>query len=408
MAIQTTSNLTNSIRARYQNFYEKSIYFNRVYDRLAEPIGSDMSRFIAGSSIVMPFLSKMNIGTSTISETADVVPQALVDATTSVTPTSRGETLQQSELVRIQNYAENFESETMKIVAENATESIDLVAQAQALTGTLILRAAARASLDAGTSTHRLVGAEFDKAANMLYEFKVPMFMPGGDEDPSNGVSPGMWFALIPPDAYYDLRTGDTSIVAVAQYSRPQIIFNYEMGSIGKFKLIVAPWAKVFGAAGADNGTAVATTLSAAATKLAKTISVASASNITVGRYITIGTEETGDTHYETNERVRVASVDGTTITIVGAGSNGGLRHNHANGVAVRNADSVYPVVFGGPGSLKKWWNPGTGEFGQIVVDDKVGSLNQWYTRGWKWYGAYARPIENRIVRGEYASSLDA
>ena len=41
-------------------------------------------------------------------------------------------------------------------------------------------------------------------------------------------------------------------------------------------------------------------------------------------------------------------------------------------------------------------------------MDDEIGMLNQWISRGWKWYGAYARPIENRLVRGEYASSLDA
>jgi N4-gp56 family major capsid protein len=406
MAVQTTSNLSNSVRARYQNRYETTIFYNRVYDRLAEPVGKDMAKFIAGSSIVMPFLSKMDIGTGTISETADVVPQSLVDATVSITPTSRGEALQQSELIRIQNYAENFEQETMQAVAENATESIDLVAQAQALKGSLLLRATARASLDAGTAGHNLTEAEFDKAGNMLYEFKVPQWMPGGDENEANGVSPGAWFAIIPPDAYYDLRN-DSNIVAIAQYQDPSIVFRHEVGSLGKFKLIVAPWAKVFGGAGADNGSNAATTLASAATKLDKTIEVASATNITVGRYITVGTEETADTHYETNERVRVASASGTTITIVGAGSNGGLRFNHASGAAVRNADSVYPVVFGGPRSLKKWWNPGTGEFGQIVVDNEVGLLDQWYSRGWKWYGAYARPIENRLVRGEYSSSLD-
>jgi len=405
--VDTTSTLSNSVRARYQNAYERTLYAQRVYDRLAEPVGRDMAKFIAGSSIVIPFLSKMTIGTTAISETADVTPQVLTDATTSMTPTSRGEALQQSELIRIQNYAENFEEETLRVVSENAVESIDLVAQAQALKGNLVLRAVARASLDAGTSTHLLTESEFDKAGNMLYEFKVPMWMPGGDENEAQGVGAGMWFAIIPPDAYYDLRAS-TNVVAIAQYQRPSIVFNHEVGSLGKFKLIVAPWAKVFGAAGVDNASSAATTLSNAEAKLQTVITVASATNLTSGRYITVGTEETGSTHYETNERVRVASVSGTDITIVGAGVNGGLRHAHASGEAVRNADSVYPVVFGGPGSLKKWWNPGTGEFGQLVMDDNIGMLNQWISRGWKWYGAYARPIENRLVRGEYASSLDA
>lgn len=408
MAVQTTSNLSNSVRARYQNMYETTLFAKRVYDRLAEPVGRDMAKFIAGSSIVIPFLSKMTIGTSSISETADVTPQALVDATTSITPTSRGEALQQSELIRIQNYAENFEQETMRVVTENATESIDLVAQAQALQGTFVQRATARASLDAGTSGHLFSESEFDKAGNMLYEFKVPEWMPGGDENEAGGVRPGQWFAIIPPDAYYDLRASSTNIVAIYQYQQGRQYFAHELGSLGKFKLIVAPWGKVFGGAGADNASSAATTLASAATKLDLTIEVASATNLTSGRYITIGTEETANTHYETNERVYVASVSGTTITIIGSGANGGLRHDHDSGVAVRNADSVYPVVFGGPSSLKKWWNPGTGEFGQLVLDDEVGLLDQWISRGWKWYGAYARPVENRIMRGEYASSLDA
>lgn len=407
MAVQTTSNLSNSVRARYQNMYEQALFAQRVYDRLAAPVGSDMARFIQGSSIVIPFMSKMDIGTGTISEITDKTPQALKDATVSITPTSRGEVLQQSELIHIQNYAENFESELINVLAENAVESIDLVAQAQALQGNFVMRAVARASLDAGTAGHRLSEAEFDKAGNMLYEFKVPMWMPSGDANLSEDDSGGAWFAIIPPDAYYDLRVNSTNITAIYQYQQGEKYFKHELGALGKFKLIVAPWAKVFGGAGADNGTAVATTLSAAADKLDTVITVASATNITVGRYLTIGTEETGDTHYETNQRVRVASVNGNDVTIIAAGANGGLRFDAANGAAVRNADSVYPVVYGGPGSLKKWWNPGTGEFGEVVVDNEVGSLNQWVSRGWKWYGAYARPIEKLLVRGEYASSLD-
>jgi hypothetical protein len=170
----------------------------------------------------------------------------------------------------------------------------------------------------------------------------------------------------------------------------------------------VPKWAKVFGGAGADNGSNAATTLSAAANKLATTIVVASATNLTSGRYITIGTEETGSTLYETNERVRVISASGTTITIHGKGANGGLRFDHASGVAVRNADGVYPVVYGSSGSLKKWWSPSVGPYGMLIEPYESGNLRQWENTGWKWYGAYARIVETHLIRGEYASSLDA
>jgi len=399
--MDTTATLTNSLRTRYQNDYEAFLSAERVYDRLAKPVGDEMSRFIKGNEITIPFISKMDIGVDDISQVADLTPQELVDADVSVTPTSRGEVLQQSELLRIQNYAENFEEKIFQIVKENALESIDLVAQGIALKGSLFHRATARASLNAGNSAHRCTEAEFDKAGATLSEFKVASGI-----DAPIGVGNAM-FALIHGDIYYDIRTGG-NVVSIAQYQKPEIIFNNELGFLAPFRIIVAPWSKVFGAAGLENDSEADTTLSAAATKLDKTITVASNSNLTAGRYVTIGTEELTSTHYETNERVKVASVSGTEITIVGQGSNGGLRHNHANGVAVRNADSVYPAVWGFKGSIEKWWDPKTGEFGMLVLDETQGFVKQWLSDGWKWYGQYARIVENRLVRGEYASSLDA
>jgi len=55
-----------------------------------------------------------------------------------------------------------------------------------------------------------------------------------------------------------------------------------------------------------------------------------------------------------------------------------------------------------------KAYDPMVGEFGEVVGPKKEGLLDQFVTLGWKWYGAYARPIENRIIRGEYSLSRDA
>ena len=374
----------------------------RTYDQLAVPIGDDMSKFIAGTQITIPHISKMNIGTLEISESVDLVPQTLRNASVSVTPTSRGETMQQSELLRIQNYAENFEDLLVQLVAENAAESIDLVAQGVALKGGLSHAPSARASLDAGTTTDNFTDKTLAVLASFLSEFKATenlMRLPSGD---AGGV-----FAIVPNDAFYDLRAGG-NIVSIAQYQDKAIILNNELGEVGGIRIIKAPWAKTFGAAGADNASNAASTLSAAANKLATTIVVASATNHTAGRYLTIGTEETGSTHYETNERVKVASASGTTLTIVGQGSNNGLRFDHASGVATRNADSVYPVVVGYVGSLAKWFDPATGEFGKLVLNERQGLVKQWVSQGWKWYGQYARTVESRLARGEFSSSLDA
>lgn len=215
-----------------------------------------------------------------------------------------------------------------------------------------------------------------------------------------------MMFCIVHPDAYYDLFSGG-NVVSIAQYQDKDILFNGDVGQMAGYRIISDPWAKVFMSAGADNGTAAAYTLSAAAEALDTSLSITTATNVASGRYLTIGTEETGTTFYPTNERVK--HVSGTTTSvIVGSGANGGLRFDHANGSGVRNADSVYPAVFGTPGSLVKVYAQEVGEFGEMVGPMDDGLANQWQSLAWKFYGGYGRVAENYILRGEYASSLDA
>jgi hypothetical protein len=124
---------------------------------------------------------------------------------------------------------------------------------------------------------------------------------------------------------------------------------------------------------------------------------------------LTIGTEETGDTHYATNEEVVVddSYTSGTTIPVIGEGSNGGLRFDHASGAAVRNADNAYPAVFGGR-SLIKAYAPETGAYGVTVGPQESGILKQFRSLGWKGYFGYGLVAENYIARSEHSSSLQA
>jgi hypothetical protein len=85
------------------------------------------------------------------------------------------------------------------------------------------------------------------------------------------------------------------------------------------------------------------------------------------------------------------------------------LRFPHAATTSYAlNADSVYPVAYGGPMSLVKVFAGDVGEFGQLVGPLYDGLANQWQSLAWKFYGGYGRVSENQIVRGEYSSSLDA
>lgn len=88
------------------------------------------------------------------------------------------------------------------------------------------------------------------------------------------------------------------------------------------------------------------------------------------------------------------AGYTGSTVTIVGQGPNAGLRYAHASGAAVRNADSVHLVVFGGPSSLVKVYAPSVGEFGEIVGPKRDGLADQFWSLAWKWWGGYGRLAE--------------
>jgi hypothetical protein len=345
----------------------------------------------------------MTPGTSAISQTADVTPQTLVDATGSVTPTSRGEALQWAEGLEIQAYT-NYGQERFKKLGQNMMESIEILALDAATLGTWVERAAARASLDKDTSGNRATDALFRRYHGKMLSLKVPGFI-------SADGTAQVWMAAMHPFVFHDIsESGNVNDIGL--YQDAGIHLNFELGKIGPFRLVVSPFAKVFGGAGADNATNVDAVLDTAAKALDKTIVTTTdvSSSASAGELWTIGTEETtaGGVNYPTNERVKVISASTYTITILGEGENGGLRFPHASGTSVRNADSVYTIVFGGPSSLVKVFSPAVGEYGQTVGPLKQGLLEQFASIGWKFYGNYGRLTENRVLRHECTVSYEA
>lgn len=407
MTTLTTTVLANAVGTRYSQKYIRAAKARRLYDQFAGNLMSAKQYDIEGrrglgTTYTFNFASDMAPGTTAISETADIVPQTLVDATSTITPTSLGEALKWSELLDIQAYTDLIGFRAEK-VGENAMESIDNKALAAALQGSLKVPGTARASLDAGTAGDTWTEAAMWKAAAMMQGLKVPAFVEG------DGLKSHM--AIAHPDAFYDLFHGGNVVNALIYGGLPgKSLLTGEVGNIAGFKLVISPFAKVFGGAGADNGTGSSQTyvLSSAATALDKTLAITTGTNIVNGRLFTVGIEETANTFYDTNERVRYVSGT-TTCTIVGSGSNGGVRFSHpATTTYTLNADSVYPVAYGGPMSLVKVFASDVGEFGELVGPMYDGLANQWQSLAWKWYGGYGRVAENQILRGEYSSSLDA
>lgn len=408
---QTGGTLTNSVRTAYGNRYLRAAKLARVYDQFATPVAAQGVEKAArlDSTVQVPFASDMRVTETSISQLADINPQTIRDAVATITPVSRGDALQISELMDLEAYTD-LAAFQYEILGKNMMETVEVLAQAAALKGGNVVRSTARASLDAGSTAHNLNGLTFSQAESRLIGNKAPVFMGNGRRQ---------FIALGHPDAFYDLRsTGD--VLSVAVYQDKEILFNSELGQYGAFKIVADPWAKVFAGAGAANGSTQATTLSTAANALATTIIVATATNIVAGMWLNVGTKETGDTHYPNNERVMVSAsyASGSTINIIGEAANGGLRFAHDSAEAVNNGDSVFTVVFGAPGSLAKIYaeNLGSGQpdtqsmgaYGAIIGPTYQGLANQWRALAWKWYGQYSRWVESWLVRAEVSSRLQA
>lgn len=395
MANNTTTVLSDSIRAQYQPNYEIGAVEGRVYDQVAVALPTEMAR---GSSAVIPFLSRLEPSEQTISETADLATVTFADTTVSVTPTSRGNSIVISELFALQNYT-NGMSAMVQEMGRNAEESIEQLAIA-VLAGNGITRSpAARASLSAGTASHLMNAEKFFECAVLADSLKIPQF----------ATPRGMRrIAILHPYSYKDLFGAGGVVQAVGAYQNSSMLLSHELGELHGWSIVVSPFAKAFWGAGADAGSVVATTLNGAVAAMATSIVVASASNIAVGQTLTIGTEETGTTYYPTNELVTVTAVNGTTISIAGGGSNGGLQFAHATGIAVRNADNVFMNIFGGESSIAKIYNAETGPYGKVIPLHMDGDAEQFYKMAWKFYGNYGLISNSRFIRVETASSMDA
>ena len=406
MAVQGTSNLTNSIRVQYVADYLDRIYGQRLYDQIASPMaGISPEQAIQGATVTVDFLSSMSLVSAVISQTADMTPSILFDATASTSVTSRGAALQWAENLDIQVYTDYAQARVSKL-ADNAVESIEVLANAAATKGTFIERAAARGSLDAGTASHRASDSIFRKVHGKMLALKVPGFI--NDAGEAN-----IWTAIMHPYAFHDICESG-NVDAIGTYQDKGIHLNFELGQLGPFRLVVSPNAKTFFGAGASNADPMITDFNSNTSPLTTNFNAATsnvASAILPDFYLA-GIIETGNTHYPHNEHFQINSTTADTSTIVndfvGTGENGGLRFAHTTSDTITNADSVYTVVFAGPESLYKLYAPSVGEFGEVVGPKTSGLAEQFSSVAWKFYGGYGRLTENRLVRGEFSTSYEA
>jgi len=408
MTVTQTSTLSNSLRTQYLNDYVRGAMVRRFYDIVASPIdelsaaagaAQAMADLCKTGTIQIAFISDMAVGTTPLSQLQDIAPQILADASTTVTTDMWGDGIQTSQKALIQ-YFTDYSSRSPEKVGKNMMQLVDFKAMEAGLAGSLVYRYVQRNQLDAGTTAHRASDSVFANVAARLSQFNCPGWE--GENRPVN------WVALTDHFVLNDIAQGG-NVVNVAQYQDGDMVLNNEVGRLHQFKIVASGFAKIFYAAGTVAST-VATSLSSAAARLARTIVLASTTNVTANSWLNIvHTEETASTFYPTNERVWAASLPGgTSVAIVGGGDNGGLIMAHASGTSVVDDDSVHTILFGGPSSLVKVYAPEIGEYGELVGPKQQGLAEQWTSFAWKWYGGYGRVSENWLHRAEVSVSEEA
>ncbi len=408
MTISQLSTLPQSLRIQFLSNYAAAGKRARLYDMFARPIdqlsaaagaAQAMADLKKGGTVRVTFISDMSIGTTPLSEIADINPQTLEDTTKDVNVDFYGDAIQVSEKALIERFTD-YGARMARAVGLNAMEAVDFQASNASLIGTLVTRPSnvSRANLNAGT--HDITHEIFANVAARLSQFNTPGWE--GEGRPTN------WAALTNHFVVADLAK-TTPIVNIAQYQDGQkdMILNNEIGIVHSFKILANGRAKIFNGAGLANTNDLDTTLTTAATALDKTLAFTDAQT-TVGQWVNLGTIETGSTHYPTNERAKVVGYTAGTATVVGEGENGGIRFDHAAGVVVNADDSAHTILFGGPQSLVKVFAPEIGEFATLVGPLKQGLAEQWESLAWKWFGGYGIVSENWLYRAEVSVSEEA
>lgn len=411
----TTSPSINSIIARYnESFLEGAkvpmLYSQSALDYTNFTPGMSMEELMRASTVYVPVQSGMSVGTATLSQTSDLTPQSVYDANISITKTSRGEALQFSQQLKIEAY-DQFTANFYRIIGENCMETIEALAISVGLAGTFYDRAAARSSLDAGTSAHNASDTVFRRAAGLFASMRTPGW------EGENGQE---WACYMHPWVSHDIQEGG-KVVYVGEYQNANIILNWELGKIGRFKIIESPYAKVFFGAGANHDTNQDSTVGTASTPLATTLVTAAdlSTSIAKGRLYNVGTLETSTTYYPMNEQFRALSAATTTITLNGQAANGGLKYAHAAGETVNNDDSVYTMLFAGPQSLVQIYatdpqngdpdaRPVPGVPGAAIVGPlKTGLAHQWDSLAWKYWGNFGLVAQKYLYRYECSVSYE-
>ncbi len=376
MPIQTSSTATAGRLTQYEAKYMEGALEERTYDQLANPVGKTFEP--KGLTVSRQWLvDALPRPTAAVgSETTDFEPQMIRDVSASFNKIYLADGISAHDLVFLESSLLD-EKTLAKATGQLAMMTIDALARRKATEADLVIyggstQVSARGTLDLGTPGHRFGLDCFTIARAIMGSFAH-----------GEGL-----MCVIDDFQYADLMNTSGSVVTSAlEYNEKglETLFNYEMGELAGVRIIVSPHAKAFYGAGVANASVVNTTIAASVGSNnsnvagATTIEVASNTNIAAGGWLTLGTIQSAGESDDTlkTEIVRVGSVNGTTITVVGKGRRNGLKWDHGVGSAVTNADTAHCAVFGSSKSLVVAFEK-YGRYGQLIPAFNDGHAKQW------------------------------
>lgn len=410
MAVTTTTTMDASVVTAYERdyllaFMQKKVWATLCWERMKrEVIGG---RDLAGKTVQVPVYEPLTVPTASLTEHLDVTPEQWADSYVQVTIAEEGNVVQTTRMLDITSYVE-LGKPVSESIGQNMAKRVDrILRDAVVLNATDRIYAGlatARDGLD--TTSDTLTYAKVVEAVTRAENRGIPSFP---DESYAAIVNPALMADVI----------GINEWSNVAEYSDPTLIvtgdltvlakggrFPGEKGQLYRLRFIPHEFGKLF--LGAGTAAQSATTLSADAAAGATSIEVTSATGLAAGNYITIGTVESGGTAQPTTEQVLITAVDGTTLTIRGAGStfdNWGLKFAHSSGAAVTEAPNVAAIPVLGPESMLVAFAQDVGQDGEVAMEWAPTNIpRRFMNHSWYWVGG-GGIVDKNVVMLEAATT---
>lgn len=388
--ITTTAVLPNSVQTLFDSKFALAYAKARIW--LQEDLVTwfpDQTE-ANGGTIKFDVFGNVAPATTALTETVDPDPVTMSNGVVTITPTEQGNAIGLTKKLRAMAFEDIADAAT-KVTANNQAQTLDYLVRAAVLSTANTYR-------QSGNALRTGLDATNDKVTTAFLASLVAQ-ADGWGMMPYDG---NMYVSIVPPSLRPDIM-GDATWLATSQYSKASNIFNGEVGALAGVRFIFHRYGKTYlgGGTTAQSATTVATTNVAAGDTA---VTVASATGIAVGDYLTLGTLEAADA-----EQVLVTAVSGADLTIRGKGNvegNAGVKFAHLIGAAVTEAANVAAIPIIGEGGVygvaSSLYGGKMGSQGLKSKDTYIPDRfqNTW----WQWFGGFAIR-QGLVLVGEVAVS---